>query len=124
MSRALYLRQTNRLIARIRAGLTAKIYRHTTELGMNDVKDAAALTLMGSDVERIVQALRFVHEVWASLPEIAVAVWLLANKISFACVVPLVVSLGESPHLNISTSHGVSFISIFLCRVHASFHIR
>ncbi|KAH8668572.1 ABC transporter [Xylariales sp. PMI_506] len=95
VSKAIYLRQNNRMIARIRAGLTSKIYRHTTEFRMNDVKDSAALTLMGSDVERIVQALRLIHEVWASVPEMAVAVWLLARQISFACVVPLIVSLAS-----------------------------
>lgn len=62
---------------------------------MNDVKDSAALTLMGSDVERVVQALRLFHEVWASVPEMAIAVWLLSRQISFACIVPLIVSLGE-----------------------------
>lgn len=72
------------------------VYRHTTALRAVDVQDSAAITLMGTDVERIVQALRFIHEVWASIPEIAVAVWLLARQMSYAALMPLVVALGQS----------------------------
>jgi hypothetical protein len=57
---------------------------------------------MGTDVERIVQALKFIHEVWASIPEIAVAVWLLARQMSFAAFMPLVVALGQSEELHIA----------------------
>lgn len=70
------------------------IYRHTTTLRVADVQDSAALTLMGTDVERIVNALRFIHEVWASIPEVAVAVWLLARQVSYAALMPLVICLG------------------------------
>lgn len=54
------------------------------------------VTLMGTDVERIVQSSRFIHEIWASLIEIGVGVWLLVRQVSWASVVPLVVCLGTS----------------------------
>ncbi|POR31354.1 Uncharacterized protein TPAR_08439 [Tolypocladium paradoxum] len=95
VSRALYWRQTYRMTARIRAGLVSKVYRHTTTLRAVDVKDSAAVTLMGTDVERIVESLKLVHEIWASIPEVGVAVWLLARQISVASVVPLIICLAS-----------------------------
>ncbi|KAM4064465.1 ABC transporter [Hirsutella rhossiliensis] len=95
VSRALYWRQTYRMTTAIRAGLISSIYRHTITLKAVDVQDSAALTLMGTDVERIAVSLRLVHEIWASIPEVAVAIWLLARQISAASVVPLVVCLAS-----------------------------
>src|SRR5581483_1330680 len=83
------------MVARIRSGLIAMVYRHTTTLRAVDVQYSAALALMGTDVERIVQALRFVHEVWASIPEVAIAIWLLARQVSCAALMPLAVCLGQ-----------------------------
>lgn len=50
---------------------------------------------MGTDVERIVETLKFVHELWASIPEIGVAVWLLARQVYGASAVPLIICLGQ-----------------------------
>ncbi|KJZ71681.1 hypothetical protein HIM_08919 [Hirsutella minnesotensis 3608] len=95
VSRALYWRQTYRMTTAIRAGLISSIYTHTVTLKAVQVKDSAALTLMGTDVERIAVSLRWVHEIWASIPEVAVAIWLLARHISAASIVPLLVCLAS-----------------------------
>lgn len=58
----------------IRAGLISSIYKHTITLKAVQVKDSAALTLMGTDVERIAVSLRLIHELWASVPEVAVPI--------------------------------------------------
>ncbi|EGZ74846.1 P-loop containing nucleoside triphosphate hydrolase protein [Neurospora tetrasperma FGSC 2509] len=93
VSRAIYWRQTNRMIARIRSGLIAMVYQHTTALRAVDVKDSAAVTLMGTDVERIVTSIKNVHELWASVPGVGIAIWLLARQVSYAAIVPLVICL-------------------------------
>nr|CAC28822.2 related to multidrug resistance-associated protein [Neurospora crassa] len=93
VSRAIYWRQTNRMIARIRSGLIAMVYHHTTALRVVDVKDSAAVTLMGTDVERIVTSIKNVHELWASIPGVGIAIWLLARQVSYAAIVPLVICL-------------------------------
>ncbi|KAI1781491.1 P-loop containing nucleoside triphosphate hydrolase protein [Hypoxylon cercidicola] len=95
VSRAVYWRQTYRMLARIRVGLTTKIYRHTINLQGRQVEDSAALTLMGTDVERIVESLNLVHEVWASIPEVAIGIWLLARQLSYASLVPVVICLAS-----------------------------
>ncbi|UKZ84066.1 hypothetical protein TrVFT333_011882 [Trichoderma virens FT-333] len=93
VSRALYQRQTYRMIAKIRAGLISKIYQDTTALRYADIKDSAAVTLMGTDVERIHESLMQVHEIWASAIEIIIAVWLLVRQVSYAAIAPLAICL-------------------------------
>lgn len=78
-----------------RAGLISIIYSHTTELHGSHVKDTAALTLMGTDVERIVESLKSLHETWASIIEAAVALFLLERQVSLSCLVPACISLGK-----------------------------
>jgi len=91
VSRAIYSRQTNRMLAQIRSGLIGSIYRHTTTLQASALKDSAAITLMGTDVERIIQSLGHVHELWASIPEVALGIWLLARQVGVASVMPMVI---------------------------------
>ncbi|KAJ5135340.1 multidrug resistance-associated protein [Penicillium bovifimosum] len=88
ISTAIYWRLTYRLATMARAGLISIIYYHTTELHGSDVKDTSALTLMGTDVERIVESLKSLHETWASIIEVAVALFLLERQIFLACLVP------------------------------------
>lgn len=79
------------MLAQIRSGLIGSIYRHTTTLQASAVKDSAAITLMGTDVERIIQSLRHLHELWASIPEVALGIWLLARQVDVASVMPMVI---------------------------------
>ncbi|KAK4067234.1 uncharacterized protein Triagg1_7677 [Trichoderma aggressivum f. europaeum] len=60
-------------------------------LQSRDVEDSAALTLMGTDVERIVESLRFFHETWAAIPEVATGVWLLSRQVLYASIAPIVI---------------------------------
>lgn len=83
------------MTSRIRAALISKIYQDTTALRHTEIKDAAAVTLMGTDVERIIASLSQVHEIWAAVPEISIAVWLLVRRISYAAIVPLIICLSK-----------------------------
>lgn len=91
----MYWRQLYRMISRIRSGLISKLYRHTASLPAVAVSDSAALTLMGTDVERIVQSLRLAHELWASILEVGIASWLLGRQVGVASIVPLFICIGE-----------------------------
>lgn len=79
----------------VRAGLISAIYEQTIHLTSNDMRDSAALTLMGTDVERIVSGLRMLHETWASTIEVALALYLLERQVLLACLVPALISLGK-----------------------------
>lgn len=58
--------------------------------------DVTVIALMGTDIERIKGGMGMLHEVWASLLDIAIASWLLGQQLSLACLAPIVLVLGES----------------------------
>ncbi|KAF9875181.1 ABC transporter [Colletotrichum karsti] len=93
VSRAAYSRQQYRFTTMLRAGLTSLIFRQTVSLKADDLKDSAAVTLMGTDVERIVTTFAMFHEIWASVLEVGIAVFLLQQQIAVASVVPVVISI-------------------------------
>ena len=102
VSTVLYSRQTYRFIIGIRGGLIAAIYRQTLELRTEDLGTASAITLMGTDVERIATGMRDIHEIWASPIDIGLAVWLLERQLAVSCIVPVILSLGRWTTLLIS----------------------
>ncbi|RYP65462.1 hypothetical protein DL770_008992 [Monosporascus sp. CRB-9-2] len=91
-STALYGYMTFRFLIRLRGGLIALIYQQTVEARAVDLGSINGLTLMGTDVERIVLNFQTIHEVWASLVDIAIAIFLLQRQVSLACLVPGVVT--------------------------------
>ncbi|KAJ5307053.1 hypothetical protein N7508_006068 [Penicillium antarcticum] len=93
ISNAVYWRQAFRLNTMSRAGLIPLIYRQTTKLHARDFKDKPAITLMGTDVERIVSTLHALHEVWAAPLEVGVGIFLLERQLGVACLIPAVISL-------------------------------
>jgi hypothetical protein len=100
VSKAVYKRLVIRVTATARAGLISAIYHRTTELGTTDLCDSRAVTLMGTDVERICSSLGAFAECWVSALEIAVGVFLLERQVSVACVAPAAVSLGSFSSLD------------------------
>jgi ATP-binding cassette, subfamily C (CFTR/MRP), member 1 len=84
-----------RFLIRLRGGLIALIYQQTVEARAVDLGGINGLTLMGTDVERIILNFQTIHEVWASLLDIAVAIFLLQRQIFLACLVPGLVTFGE-----------------------------
>jgi hypothetical protein len=73
------------------------VYQQTVGMTTTALKDSEAITLIGTDVERIVSNLRNIHEIWASILELGVAISLLERQIRFSCIIPLIISLGNSP---------------------------
>jgi len=59
----------------------------TARVGATDVN--AALTLMGTDLERIRMGFRHVHEIWASMIQVALAAWMLYRQLGVAFVAAL-----------------------------------
>jgi ATP-binding cassette subfamily C (CFTR/MRP) protein 1 len=49
---------------------------------------------MSADVERITTGLRQIHEVWADLLEIALAIWLLSGQLQLATIAAAAVTMG------------------------------
>ncbi|CAM1502428.1 Fc.00g044120.m01.CDS01 [Cosmosporella sp. VM-42] len=75
----------------VRGCLGSAIYRKTTEAKSTAMDDSAALTLMSTDIERILKGGQFVHEMWANTLEVAIGCWLLQGKLGAAFVSPVII---------------------------------
>lgn len=96
LSQALYWQHTYRFIVMVRGGLISMIFQKTTTISPADTMRHDPMVLMGTDIEKIALSLRQVHEVWASVIEIALALWLLERQMGAAFVAPAVLTLGTS----------------------------
>jgi ABC-type multidrug transport system fused ATPase/permease subunit len=76
----------------VRGSLVNAIYAQTIDLSITSLDESAAVTLMSSDVDRICEALRSIHNVWSSPLEIALAIWLLQKEIGLALLGPLAIT--------------------------------
>ncbi|KAL4804621.1 putative multidrug resistance-associated protein [Aspergillus unguis] len=94
VSTAIYYRQASRLATTVRSGLIAMIHEQTLALRSTaGLKSAEAVALMGTDTTRIMSSIRLLHEMWASLLSVGVAIWLLEIQVYVACVVPAVIAV-------------------------------
>jgi hypothetical protein len=74
-------------------GCLTVIYRKTTGISTVGLDDAAAVSLMSTDVERIVSGLTLMHDIWMTLLQIIISLFLLYRMVWAAFVVPLVLFL-------------------------------
>jgi ATP-binding cassette subfamily C (CFTR/MRP) protein 1 len=49
---------------------------------------------MGTDVERGATNLQAIHEAWAAILDVGVAIWLLERQLGVACLVPVIICIG------------------------------
>ena len=70
-----------------RGALVSVIYSKTLRVAHAEIKDAAATTLMSTDVDRIASSLQIIHEIWASVVELGIAIYLLQRQVGIAVVV-------------------------------------
>ncbi|KAM4057529.1 ABC transporter [Hirsutella rhossiliensis] len=85
-----------RLMTMTRGGLIALIYQKLTEspTPSNDAHDAAVMTLIGTDVERICETWYLVvAEIWPSIVQLGIAVWFLQRQLGAVCVAPVILAL-------------------------------
>lgn len=78
----------------IRGAIVSMVYKKACALNLKDADPAESVTLMSADVERIVQGWQTMHEMWANVAEIALAIFLLERELGVACVVPVGVTIG------------------------------
>ncbi|KAL5045769.1 hypothetical protein BDW71DRAFT_183332 [Aspergillus fruticulosus] len=84
---------TYRAITMVRGAVVSMVYRKACTLDLKDADPAESVTLMSADIERIVQGWQTMHEMWANVAEIALAVFLLERELGVACVVPVGVTI-------------------------------
>jgi ABC-type multidrug transport system fused ATPase/permease subunit len=77
----------------VRSILVVEIYRKATVARIDTSRDSAALTLMSTDMERINVGLRSIHDVWASLIQVALAAWMLYVQLGTVFIAPIALVL-------------------------------
>lgn len=93
---AQYQHWAYRSITMARGGLISMLFAKTSLLKSNDVDPSASLTLMSADIERITNGWQTMHEIWANIIEIGVAIYLLELQLGAACAIPIAVAVGKS----------------------------
>ncbi|RWA05420.1 hypothetical protein EKO27_g9683 [Xylaria grammica] len=91
LSTALYWYFQYRMIYMARGALVSAIYVKTTEASMAARHGDASLTLMSTDIERIIEGFRSLHEVWANTAQVAISAFLLYRQLGPAFAVPIVI---------------------------------
>lgn len=80
----------------IRGLLIGAICEKSSQLPNDETSKQSAITLISADTERINLGLRNMHEVWANIIELAVAIYLLQREVGVIAVVPLFIAAGNS----------------------------
>ncbi|KAJ5714937.1 ABC transporter integral membrane type 1 [Penicillium malachiteum] len=92
-STALYGYYTFRATIRLRGGLVSLIHRQTINARGVDLGETTAITLMGTDVERIATGFRSIHDLWGCPIDIGIAIYLLERQVGVACLVPSIIAI-------------------------------
>lgn len=84
-------------MAMTRGALIGMIYRKLTHSrsGAAETADSAVLTLIEADVERIGESwYLLISELWPSVLQLGLAVWLLQRQLGAICVAPVILAIG------------------------------
>ncbi|KAH6694276.1 P-loop containing nucleoside triphosphate hydrolase protein [Leptodontidium sp. MPI-SDFR-AT-0119] len=92
ISTGYYWYMAYRTITMVRGSLIAMVYSHTLDLPLG-AHHSSPSTLMSTDVERICTCLVNLHELWANVIEVGIAVYILEKQIGTACITPALIAL-------------------------------
>lgn len=85
-----------RLMTMMRGQLISLIHTKMLALPIADVNGSAAMSLMGTDVQRIAETFWYLLiEVVPSLVQVGVAVYLLYVQLGAVCVAPIIVTMSK-----------------------------
>ncbi|WQF87903.1 Putative AAA+ ATPase domain, ABC transporter type 1, transmembrane domain-containing protein [Colletotrichum destructivum] len=92
-STAAYKHMIYRTMLVFRSGLIGVIHESSLLLDLATAKDTAAVTLMSTDVDRIMAGIEMLDVIWATPIEASLAIIMLGRELGWACFPPLVVSI-------------------------------
>ncbi|KAK9415303.1 hypothetical protein SUNI508_02151 [Seiridium unicorne] len=82
-----------RFVVMLRGILVTSIYRKTMSMSLSVAGDASAVTLMSTDVERIVLGMAKIHDSWSTLVQVACAMYILYQQVGAVFIAPVVLSI-------------------------------
>lgn len=86
-----YNQNLYRFVTMFRGATISLIYQHALAISSEAYDESGALTLMSTDVDRIILCLIDLNECWARTIEVIVGITLLALQLGWVCIIPLVV---------------------------------
>ncbi|KAF2277337.1 putative ATP-binding cassette transporter [Westerdykella ornata] len=89
-----YWQLNYKAVIMVRGGLVDSIFEKILKLKEDKDLESKALTLMISDVQRIVSSGAYFHELWAALVETGIATWLLWRQVGPSSLAVLGLALG------------------------------
>ncbi|KAH0437695.1 ABC multidrug transporter [Colletotrichum camelliae] len=90
ISKGIYNHAVYQLTTTLRGGLVSLIFRKSLGLDAATAGQGKAVTLMSTDIDSIASGVKDLHEIWASILELGVAVYLLNLQIGAACFVVMI----------------------------------
>ncbi|KAH8760347.1 ABC transporter type 1, transmembrane domain-containing protein [Diaporthe sp. PMI_573] len=96
ISACIYWRLTYKCLVQMRGCLVAAVFEKTTRIDPSQHDMTAPISLVSTDMERIIAGCKDVHEVWANAVQVAIAIWLLYRELGIACVAPAAVATVSS----------------------------
>ncbi|KAK7692905.1 hypothetical protein QCA50_004541 [Cerrena zonata] len=96
LATAMYWEKVFDVTVQYRAALVSNIYKKTltlSSLKSRSLGSGVASTYMSVDVERICQGLEIVHEMWAALASVALAIVILYDQATWPAFLPIAVTL-------------------------------
>ncbi|KAI8313633.1 ABC transporter [Colletotrichum sp. SAR11_59] len=90
ISKGVYNHAVYQLTTTLRGGLVSIIFRKSLGLDAATASQGKAVTLMSTDIDAIASEVKDLHEIWASVLELGIAVYLLNLQIGAACFVVMI----------------------------------
>ncbi|KAL6824764.1 P-loop containing nucleoside triphosphate hydrolase protein [Trichoderma sp. SZMC 28015] len=79
----------HRMRTMLRSILVTETFIAATKARIGTSDDNAALTLMSTDIERIRMGFRQLHDIWASVLQVALSAWMLYSRVGVVFVAPI-----------------------------------
>ncbi|KAJ5513372.1 P-loop containing nucleoside triphosphate hydrolase protein [Penicillium fimorum] len=97
LSSLIYDQMLYRLVTMFRGAASSMIYDHALHIPDGTLGDrSATVTLMTTDVDRIIASLLTLNEFWAWTIEVGIGIALLALRLGWVCLMPLIIVLVSS----------------------------
>jgi hypothetical protein len=86
----------------IRGALVSTIFNRVLTLEADAAKASAAVTLMSTDIDGIMYGLETVHEIWGSIIDLGIGIYLLSRFVgaaTFLVVIPTILTTIGTPYI-------------------------
>jgi ATP-binding cassette, subfamily C (CFTR/MRP), member 1 len=91
---------TFRFMIMTRGALVPMIYSKLLQTKINAADQSAALTLMTTDIEKIVETFwRLILDPWSCVLQLGICVYLLYRQLGAVCCAPIIVIFGKLFHI-------------------------